>query len=154
MTAEQILIIILCILSIWNIVIQAQFFFLRKRLKNLFAGSNAADLENIVLQQIKRSKKNEENLMELAGYTKEVENMAQKSIQKVGIIRFNPFKDTGGNQSFSIALLDSFDNGVIISTLFSREGTRVYAKPIDNGQSTYNLSDEEKEAIQKAQKHQ
>ena len=73
--------------------------------------------------------------------------MTSRSIQKVGVVRFNPFKETGGNQSFSIALLDSKDNGLVISSLFTRQGTRIYAKPVKNGKSTYQLSKEELEAI-------
>jgi len=74
----------------------------------------------------------------------------KKHVQKVGVVRFNPFKDIGGDQSFSIALLDEEDNGLVITSLYGREGNRVYAKPIEGGQSKYQLSDEEKEAISRA----
>ncbi len=74
----------------------------------------------------------------------------EKSIQKLGIVRFNPFSNTGGDQSFSLALLDKKNNGTIITSFYSNEGSSVYAKPIENGKSTYILSDEEKEAIEKA----
>ncbi len=142
--------LILAALAIWNTIIQVQFLLLRKKLKTLFQGQKTANLESIIFEQIKRLRKTEENLEILYRFGRELEQMAQKGIQKVAVVRFNPFKDTGGNQSFSIAFLDSFDNGVIISTLFTREGTRIYAKPIEAGQSTYALSDEEKEAIAKA----
>lgn len=75
------------------------------------------------------------------------------SIQKVGIIRFNPFKEVGSNQSFSIALLDGNDSGVVITSLYNREGNRFYGKAVKNGQSQYLLSGEEKQAIEKA-RHQ
>lgn len=75
------------------------------------------------------------------------------SIQRVGIVRFNPFSEVGGDQSFSIALLDGEDNGVTITSLYSREGNRLYGKPIKKGSSTYTLSAEEKEAINKAVKN-
>lgn len=72
-------------------------------------------------------------------------------IQKVGLLRFNPFKDTGGDQSFILALLDGNTNGVVISGLYSRSGTRWYAKRIVSGKGVeYELSDEEKRAIQQA----
>ena len=71
-------------------------------------------------------------------------------IQKIGLLRFNPFKDTGGNQSFVICLLDSKNDGFIISSLFTRDGSRFYTKPIEKGASNYALSAEEKEAIKKA----
>lgn len=73
-------------------------------------------------------------------------------VQKVGIVRFNPFKEIGGDQSFSIALLDGQDSGFVLTSLYSREGNRVYAKPIERGKSNYQLSEEEKEALRKAQR--
>jgi len=81
---------------------------------------------------------------------KELENLKEKekfNIQKVGIVRFNPFKEVGGNQSFSIALLDGKDDGVVITSLYLKDGNRVFAKPIKGGKSEFNLSKEEIEAI-------
>ena len=83
----------------------------------------------------------------------EVEKLKQEcahSLQKTGIVRFNPFSDVGGDQSFSIALLDKQDSGVVITSLYTRDGNRVYAKPIQNGTSKYTLSKEEKEALSQA----
>ena len=112
----------------------------------------------------KKNKKKPENLKEVLAYIKKingrieeisddlnfVKKMAEISLQKVGVVRFNPFKDMGGDQSFSIALLDSGNNGLVVSSIYSRDGNRVYTKPIKNGDSEYQLSDEEKEAIKKA----
>ncbi len=68
-------------------------------------------------------------------------------LSKVGIVRFNAFDDVGGEQSFALALLDSRDNGVVISGLYGREDSRIYAKSISNGESERNLSTEEKRAL-------
>jgi len=76
--------------------------------------------------------------------------IALKSVQKVGVVRFNPFKDTGGDQSFAIALLDASDSGLVISSLYTRDGVRVFSKAIEKGKSKYQLSEEEKQAIEKA----
>ncbi|HET9947263.1 MAG TPA: DUF4446 family protein [Patescibacteria group bacterium] len=74
-------------------------------------------------------------------------------IQKIGLLRFNPFKDTGGDQSFILALIDSNDTGVVISGLYSRAGTRWYAKKIKNGKGVeHELSEDEKKAIEQAKK--
>jgi len=91
---------------------------------------------------------------------KEVEKISQDfealkkqgnlSIQKVGIVRYNPFSNVGGNQSFSIALLDGDNNGVVVTSLFSRDGNRVYGKSIKKSNSEYSLSKEEKQAVEKA----
>ena len=112
----------------------------------------------------KKNKKKPENLKEVLAYIKKingrieeisddlnfVKKMAEISLQKVGVVRFNPFKDMGGDQSFSIALLDFKNNGLVVSSIYSRDGNRVYTKPIKNGDSEYQLSNEEKEAIKKA----
>lgn len=72
-------------------------------------------------------------------------------IQKIGLLRFNPFKDTGGDQSFILALLDEKDTGVVLSGLYSRAGTRWYAKKVKEGKGVeHELSDEEKQAIKEA----
>ncbi len=92
----------------------------------------------------------ESNLKTLS---KELENLKKEnlfSLKKIGILRYNPFSDIGGNQSFSIALLDGNDNGLVITSLYSREGNRVYGKPIKKGNSEHTLSNEEKEVIERA----
>lgn len=79
-------------------------------------------------------------------------DLEKKSIQKMGVIRFNPFSDVGGDQSFSVALLDGEDNGVIITGLYSRDESRTFAKPVEKGSSSYNLSDNEEKVIAQARK--
>jgi len=74
------------------------------------------------------------------------------SVQKMGMIRFNPFKDLGGNQSFSIAFLDGNNDGVVVTSFYSREGNRVFGKPIKKGRSHHSLSKEEEKAIEIAKK--
>lgn len=78
------------------------------------------------------------------------ESAARASIQKVGFLRFNPFQDTGGDNSFSVALLDSENNGVVISSLYMREGTRLYAKEVKSGATRQTLSDEEAHVLDQA----
>jgi hypothetical protein len=78
------------------------------------------------------------------------ENRAALAVQRVGIVRFNPFEDTGGQQSFALALLDSRGSGLVISSLHSRQATRVYLKQLLDGRSDTQLSDEESEAIRRA----
>ena len=76
----------------------------------------------------------------------------KKSIQKVGIIRYNAYKDTGSDLSFTLALLDENNNGVVLNGIYSREMSNIYAKPIENGKSTYTLSDEEQKGDRKGYK--
>ena len=68
----------------------------------------------------------------------------------MGVVRFNPFADTGGDQSFAIALLDAEGNGLVLSSLHSRADTRIFAKQVQAGRSRHQLSDEEQDAIRKA----
>jgi len=102
-----------------------------------------------ILAQFKELKENFEKI------SKELGNLKKENkfnIQKLGIVRFNPFKEIGGNQSFSIALLDGNDDGIVITSLYTKEGNRVYGKPIKNGKSEYLLSEDEKEAIEYAKR--
>ena len=79
-----------------------------------------------------------------------IEEQGRRSVQRVGVVRFNPFEDTGSNQSFVLALLDSKADGVVISSLHSRQQTRIYLKPIVGGRSETPLSSEEAEALRRA----
>ena len=99
---------------------------------------------------LSRFKDLKENLEKLSQELEKLKKESKFSIQKTGIVRFNPFSEIGGNQSFSIALLDGKNNGLVITSLYTREGNRIYAKPIKDGHSEYLLSKEEKEAIEKA----
>ena len=140
----------IAMLVIWIFFLHIHLLQIKKKLKLFFAGKNASDLEGVLFEEIKRLKKSEVEIKKLIKSSKILEKMANQSIQKVKVVRFNPFKETGGDQSFAIALLDSHNNGLVISSLYSREGTRIYSKPIETGQSKYPLSKEEIEALKKA----
>jgi len=152
-TFLTVLIFIAAFFITWIIYLQWQLWQLRKKIKVLFNGARASDLEGVIFEQIKRLRQTEKGLKELNKFAQYLEKMAQKSVQKVGVVRFNPFRETGSDQSFSIALLDPNDNGLTISGLFTREGTRLYVKPITESQSKYPLTDEEKEAIETAKRN-
>jgi hypothetical protein len=76
--------------------------------------------------------------------------LGARSLQHVGVVRFNPYHDTGGDYSFAVAILDAGGNGVVLSGLYHRDRCRVYAKPVSAWASTYTLTDEELEAIDQA----
>jgi len=99
------------------------------------------------LSQLKELK---ENLKKFSGELEKLKKENAFNVKKVGIIRFSPFKEVGGDQSFSIAILDGNNDGVVISSLYTREENRIYGKPIKGCSSEYLLSDEEKQAIEKA----
>ncbi len=106
-------------------------------------------LEN-VLAEIKNNKKESEKI---SGRVDLLEKEKIKYIQKLGFLRFNPFSDTGGDQSFCLTFLDEKENGIILSSLHSRGTTRLYAKVVEKGKGkTLSLSKEEEEVIKKAKK--
>ncbi len=117
---------------------------------SLFSKNKSKEPQNIdeVLAQLNQLKEQFEKL------SKELETMRIDSVanlKNAAMIRFNPFSELGSNQSFSAAILDGANNGLVITSLFTRSENRVYGKPIKNGASVYLLTDEEKEAIKKAQ---
>jgi HAMP domain-containing protein len=87
---------------------------------------------------------------DVSGRLPAMDEVDRRSVQHVGVVRFNPFEDTGGQQSFALALLDGAANGVVISSLHSRQQTRVFLKSISGGTSESNLSAEETEALRRA----
>ena len=121
-----------------------------KRLKRFFSGKKGRDLEeSIVLleENISKLKSSKENIeKELV----EVNKKLKKSVRGLETIRFNPFPDQGSNQSFAVGMLNEEGNGVVFSSLYSRERMSIFAKPIKNGKSEYELTTEEKEVLKKA----
>lgn len=121
-----------------------------KRLKRFFIGKKAKDLENTIIALaddiIKLKKAKESTEKELV----EINTKLRKSIRGLETIRFNPFPDQGSNQSFVIGMLNEDNDGVVLSSLYSRERMSVFAKPIKNGKSEYELTEEEKTALDKA----
>jgi hypothetical protein len=124
---------------------------IKRDLSTLFSGKQAEDLESIILAQKEEIVALDHEIQDLFEISNKIHALAQRSVHKVGIIRFNPFKDIGGDQSFALALLDGKDSGIVISSLHTREGTRIYSKPISKGISEkYTLTEEEKQAIKEA----
>ena len=144
------------LLSVVNLLLLAilgwQFRKYQKRQNELLAGEETGDLAEIVLKHKKTLAIHNKNLKELGQILEELVTNNKLNIQKIGFVRFNPFADAGGNISFALALLDGLDCGIVISSLHSREGTRIYAKNVSRGQSEYHLTGEEKEAISNANK--
>ena len=104
------------------------------------------DLENYIYRVEKVEKQNSD----LQLVCKEISNQMSGCIQKIGIVRYNAFKDTGSDLSFALALLDENNTGVVMNGIYSREMSNIYAKPVEKGNSSYTLSAEEAEAIRRA----
>ena len=91
-----------------------------------------------------------ERMSEIEAMHGMLDRRTRRSLQHIGLVRFNPFDDTGSDQSFAIALLDDQRDGVVVSSLHGRTNTRVFAKPVADGSSPHTLSDEESQAIRVA----
>lgn len=118
-----------------------------KFMKKIGNGKNIEeDLENYMYRVERVEKQN----AEIISYCKNLDDEVAKCIQKVGMVRYSAFKDTGSDLSFAVAMLDENNDGVVFNGIYSREMSNIYAKPVKNGVSEYTLSEEEKEAIRRA----
>ena len=121
----------------------------KKFMKKIGNGKNIEeDLERF-MNKVDRV---EEQNTQIISFCQNLDEDIAKCIQKVGIVRYSAFKDTGSDLSFAAALLDEKNNGIVFNGIYSREISNIYAKPVENGNSKYTLSDEEVEAIEKAVK--
>ena len=116
-------------------------------IKKLGKGEN---IEEILKKYIQTVEDVDQRNDELINYCKKIDQDMTKCIQKIGMVRYSAFKDTGSDLSFALALLDEENDGVVLNGIYSREMSNIYAKPIEKGKSTYTVSVEEQQAIQKA----
>ena len=110
------------------------------------------DLKKVLEKILARGESNTEEIKAIEKRVDLVEEDGKFHIQKVGLVRFNPFKELGGDHSFSLAILDSNNSGIVITSLHTRDRTRVYMKDIKKGESGFELSVEEKKALANAEK--
>ena len=111
---------------------------------------NGKDITEDLREYVKRVEKVENTNKEIINYCENLDKNMESCVQKIGIVRYSAFRDTGSDLSFVLALLDEKNNGVVLNGIYSREMSNIYAKPVENGESTYTLSEEEKQAIKKA----
>jgi predicted phosphohydrolase len=123
---------------------------LERKLHRMFGGNRDKTVEGLVYEHstaLDEAKKEISKLSESHGVLK---SNLQDTVQKVAMVRYNPFSDSGGDQSFAVAMLDGNDTGVIFSSLYARSGPMIYAKPIEKGASQYALTDEERKVLDRA----
>lgn len=123
--------------------------------KHLFGDTKKEELKKILEEHLKRVGLVQVRIADLEKLVEKIQKTDLVHLQKVAWVRFNPFEDTGSDQSFVLALLDGEDNGLVISSLHGRDRTRIYCKPVISGKAAdYPLSDEESQAVQKAIRHE
>lgn len=136
---------------IWLVILSWIVFKVRKHYNNLISRTKKERIDAILDELLQTDKKIIIDVEELKKQLREEIKRSQFHLQKVGLIRFNPFDRTGGEQSFVIAVLDTKNNGIIINFIYTREGLRVYTKKVKEGKGDeYELSEEETKAIEKS----
>lgn len=154
MQSETFLLILFCInivLVVGFIINTINFTKIKRENKELVKKlGKGTDIKDDLKGYIQRVEKVEQKTDVIINYCKNIETTMTGCIQKIGIIRYSAFQDTGSDLSFALALLDNENNGVILNGIYSREMSNIYAKPVEKGKSTYTLSKEEDEALKQA----
>lgn len=124
---------------------------LEQKIATFLSGKDGQNLETVLLETKESVKSLDEDIQELFSISNSLHQLGTKSIHKTAVMRFNPFKEVGGNQSYAVALLNGKNTGVVFSSLHTREGTRAYAKPVKNGEADgFPFTEEEKAVIHEA----
>lgn len=138
---------------IWLLILSYFIWKLYAHYNSLIGTTNHKTLMPILDSLLKQVGRTEKDIDFLKIQCDRIEKEGEFHIQKIGLLRFNPFNDTGGDQSFILALLDNKDNGLVMSGLYSRAGTRWFAKKVKGGKGAdHELSDDEMKAIQQSKK--
>lgn len=142
---------ILIVFFLWFLALTIIFLRFYLYYSRLIKNGKKSSLPEILDGIIEKEKQIEKKLDENEKKCDKLEKDSLFYVQKVGLVRFNPFKDTGGDQSFVLALVDSYNTGVIISSLHTRTGTRWYAKRVIGGKGVeYDLSEDEQKALKES----
>lgn len=148
---QSVTVILFVVLFLWLIFLTVMFWKMLVHYNKLSEGAGSKGLKSLLDELLKNTIDNKKDIDSLRSFCDRIEKEGQFHIQKVGLLRFNPFKDTGGDQSFILSLIDKNDTGVIISGLYSRSGVRWYAKKVVSGKGLeHELSEEEKKALKEA----
>lgn len=135
------------ILLIWNITLSVKLGKVKKQFRGLVTGTSGENLEEILNGLFDRMREMDESNVEMKKKQEQIIASFKNFKGRMGIVRFSAYENQGSDLSFSIALIDDSENGVVLTSLFGRDDSRIYAKPVEKGDSVYTLSDEEKKAI-------
>lgn len=108
------------------------------------------NIEEMLIDYMEKVNDVEEENKEIKSHCGRIDRELEKTIKKVGIVRYSAFKDMGSDLSFALALLDESNSGVVLNGIYSVENSNIYAKPVENGKSKYTISEEEQQAIDQA----
>ena len=138
---------------VWLLILTIFFWQMFSHYSRLAKGANNKNLKSILEDILSKIDLHNKDIESIKKYCDNLERDGLLHVQKIGLHRFNPFKDTGGDQSFVLSLVDANDTGIIISALYSRSGTRWYAKRVVNGKGIdHELTGEEKKVLKETKK--
>ena len=143
---------IFIVFGIWLLIISIFLFRIIALFNKLTKGVEVTDLKKVLEKVLAEGEVTSKKIDEIVKRIDYLEEDGKLHVQRVGLVRFNPFKELGGDHSFSLAILDAQDSGIVITSLHTRDRTRVYMKDIVKGKSGTELSAEEKRALSNAQK--
>ena len=124
--------------------------YLKKRYRKMMTGVDGANLERMLIGHLNEIQAVSEENAAIKRENERLDGLLQLAITRVGVVRFRAFDDMGSDLSYAVALLDSYNDGVILTSIFGREDSRSYVKPVEKGQSTYQLMPEEQQALDEA----
>lgn len=137
-------------LAVWLAILTVFLYKLHRHYSRLTGKTAGRNLKEILEELIHEEQLVRRDIEKVKDRLSRVDKESEVNIQKIGLIRFNPYGNTGGNQSFALALLNKQETGVILLSLHNREGTRIYIKDIKKGIASGQLSKEEKSALLEA----
>ncbi len=143
---------ILAVFGVWLLIISIVLYRIFALFNKLSRGVEVTDLKKVLDKIFAQDIQSAKDIASLGKRISYLEEDGKLHVQKIGLVRFNPFRELGGDHSFSLAILDAEDSGIIITSLHTRDRTRVYMKDIKKGKSTFELSVDEKKALNSAQK--
>lgn len=146
------LVAVVLLVALWVLVVQLRSRRLARRIDELFDGLSNENAASMLTEYLRTARYAASSASEVKAQHDELAALMPTVIRHVGLVRFSPFHDTGGDQSFALALLDGKGDGVVLTALHSRTDSRLYAKPIDRGDSAYVLIPEEREAMDRARR--
>lgn len=150
MNTNLLIIVFLSVTLIWQAVLTIWFVRIFAHYKRLTKGVNTDNLEKVLNKVLQSEERNKEELSRIRSELLSAQKQEIKHLQRVGFLRFNPFNETGGDNSFSLSILNGDLDGFVITGLHTREKTRMYAKKIERGKSKYELSKEEQKVVNDA----
>lgn len=124
---------------------------LKSRYRAMMRGEESgASIEKMLLDHIEETRRVAEENERLREENRRIDALLQTAVTRVGLVRFSAFENVGGDLSYAVALLDAHNNGVVFSSIFARDNSRSYVKPIEDGRSSYTLTREEEQAVRDA----